>query len=248
MTRSPSVLGCPVGLLNRADLFASLPALAAGDRLIDIVTLNPEQIMAARRDSAVAALLMQADIRTVDGIGLALALRAQGNAQVERVTGVDLVEELATQGIPLFLLGGSPGAAEESAQRLTSRFPGAVVGGAWSDGTPLVRDDAETLGRIATSGAKAVAVAYGAPVQTEWIERNRPALEQAGVRIAVGVGGTLDYLAGRVRRAPAPVRRLGLEWLFRLAAEPWRWRRQLVLPAFAVLALAEAVRIRLRRS
>jgi N-acetylglucosaminyldiphosphoundecaprenol N-acetyl-beta-D-mannosaminyltransferase len=247
MTRSPSVLGCPVDLLKRADFFASLPALAAGDRLIDIVTLNPEQIMAARGDSAVAALLRQADIRTVDGIGLALALRAQGNAHVERVTGVDLVEELSARSIPLYLLGGSPGAAEVSARRLTSRFPEATVSGAWSGGTPRERDDVESLDRIATSGAKAVAVAYGAPAQTEWIERNRPALEQAGVRIAIGVGGTLDYLAGRVRRAPVPVRRLGLEWLFRLTAEPWRWRRQLVLPAFAVLALAEAVRIRLRR-
>jgi N-acetylglucosaminyldiphosphoundecaprenol N-acetyl-beta-D-mannosaminyltransferase len=247
MTRSPSVLGCPVDLLNRADFLASLPALATGERLIDIVTLNPEQIMAARRDSAIAALLEQADIRTVDGIGLALALRAQGNAQVERVTGVDLVEELAARSIPLFLLGGSPGAAEESAQRLTSRLPGAMVSGAWSGGTPQVRDDVESLDRIARSGAKAVAVAYGAPAQTEWIERNRPALEQTGVRIAVGVGGTLDYLAGRVRRAPAPVRRSGLEWLFRLISEPWRWRRQLVLPVFAVLAATEAVQIRIRR-
>jgi N-acetylglucosaminyldiphosphoundecaprenol N-acetyl-beta-D-mannosaminyltransferase len=82
-----------------------------------------------------------------------------------------------------------------------------------------------------------VLVGYGAPAQVLWIERNRAALDDAGVRIAIGVGGALDYLAGTVRRAPEPVRALGLEWAYRLVREPWRWRRQLALPKFAVLVV-----------
>jgi N-acetylglucosaminyldiphosphoundecaprenol N-acetyl-beta-D-mannosaminyltransferase len=123
-----------------------------------------------------------------------------------------------------------------------------VIAGSWSGGTPRERDDQQTIARIALAGAKAVAVAYGAPAQTAWIERNRVALEEAGVRIAIGVGGSLDYHAGIVRRAPGLVRRAGLEWLFRLLVEPWRLRRQRVLPGFAVMALAEAIRVRIWRA
>src|SRR6185503_11284770 len=117
------------------------------------------------------------------------------------------------------------GAAEETARRLTIRFPLARIAGSWSGGTPGEKDDQQSIARIARSGARAVAVAYGAPAQTAWIERNRAALEDAGVRIAIGVGGSLDYLAGYARRAPEWAQRLGLEWLFRLIAEPWRLRR-----------------------
>jgi hypothetical protein len=82
-----------------------------------------------------------------------------------------------------------------------------------------------------------VLVAYGAPGQVHWIARNQRELAEMGVRLAIGVGGTLDYLAGRVPRAPAPVRAVGLEWLYRLIRQPWRWRRQRVLPGFAFLGL-----------
>ena len=81
-------------------------------------------------------------------------------------------------------------------------------------------------------------VAYGAPAQEQWIDRN---LRGMAPVVGVGVGGTLDYLAGRIPRAPAPLRRVGLEWLYRLARQPWRWRRMRVLPAFARLAILEAL-------
>ena len=85
-------------------------------------------------------------------------------------------------------------------------------------------------------------VAYGAPGQELWMARNVAAL---GVPVAIGVGGVLDYVAGRARRAPAWVRGIGLEWLFRLATQPWRWRRQLALYQFGARAVAEAGRRRL---
>jgi N-acetylglucosaminyldiphosphoundecaprenol N-acetyl-beta-D-mannosaminyltransferase len=243
MTRL-TVLGCPVDVLTPAAFFASLPDMASSERMVDIVTLNPEQIMAARRDARTAELFRQADLCTVDGVGLALALRVRGLQNVRRITGVDLVASLAEQRIPLYLLGGTTGAAEEAARRLAIRFPTAAIAGSWSGGRHIPADDQQTIARIALSGARAVAVAYGAPAQTAWIERNRADLEEAGVRIAVGVGGTLDYYAGFARLAPTWVRSLGLEWLFRLVSEPWRLRRQLVLPGFAFLALGEAIRVR----
>jgi N-acetylglucosaminyldiphosphoundecaprenol N-acetyl-beta-D-mannosaminyltransferase len=247
MSRRYSVLGCPVDVLDPAVFKASLPALADGEHLTNIVTLNPEQIMATRRDPGVVDLFRRAQVCTVDGVGLELALRVMGVSDVQRITGVDLVTSLAELRIPTFLLGGAPGSAEEAAQRLAARFPAARIAGSWSDGTPRERDDQQSIARIAHSGAKAVAVAYGAPAQTAWIERNRALLEDAGVRIAIGVGGSLDYHAGYVRRAPEWAQRFGFEWLFRLIAEPWRIRRQLVLPQFAILALIDAGRGRIGR-
>ncbi|MGI8644555.1 MAG: WecB/TagA/CpsF family glycosyltransferase, partial [Thermomicrobiales bacterium] len=84
-----------------------------------------------------------------------------------------------------------------------------------------------------------VCVAYGAPDQVVWIDRNQAALADAGVRLAIGVGGALDYLAGALPRAPAWMRRAGSEWLYRLLCQPWRWRRQLALPCFVVLVIGQ---------
>ena len=87
-----------------------------------------------------------------------------------------------------------------------------------------------------------VLAAYGAPAQEFWIERN---LRDLAPVVGIGVGGTLDYLAGRIPRAPAPLRRIGLEWAYRLAREPWRWRRMRALPEFARLAILEALGLKI---
>ena len=94
----------------------------------------------------------------------------------------------------------------------------------------------ESLQTVRASGADVLFVAYGAPAQEQWLTRNREAL---GAAVGMGVGGAFDVLAGRVPRAPGWLRRLGLEWAWRLAREPWRWRRMLALPRFAALVLAE---------
>ncbi len=98
------------------------------------------------------------------------------------------------------------------------------------------RDDAAVARAIAQSGARVALVALGSPRQEQFIAE---ALGPAGIPVGIGLGGSFDVLAGNVPRAPALVRRLGLEWLFRLLREPWRWRRQLALPQFALLALRE---------
>jgi N-acetylglucosaminyldiphosphoundecaprenol N-acetyl-beta-D-mannosaminyltransferase len=109
----------------------------------------------------------------------------------------------------------------------------------WSEGTAAAADDERTLARIRGSGCRVLAVAYGAPGQVIWIERNKRDLAKAGVRVAVGVGGVLDFLAGTAPRAPLVMRRVGLEWLYRLIRQPWRWRRQAVLPVFGLRVLLE---------
>ncbi|MBX7253595.1 MAG: WecB/TagA/CpsF family glycosyltransferase, partial [Candidatus Promineofilum sp.] len=97
-------------------------------------------------------------------------------------------------------------------------------------GSPDPAEDDALVARVNASGAALLYVAYGAPRQDKWIARNRDAL--TSVRVAIGVGGSLDFVTGRAVRAPQWAQRLGLEWLHRLVKEPWRWRRMLALPRF----------------
>src|SRR5581483_5425527 len=115
---------------------------------------------------------------------------------------------------------------------LRAAHPSLRIAGIY-EGSP---SDPEAVARVAAAQADILFVAYGAPAQDLWIHQHASEL---GARVAMGVGGTFDYIAGRSRRAPAWLRRLGLEWLHRLVHEPWRWRRQLVLPHFAILMLRQ---------
>ncbi|MDP9473731.1 MAG: WecB/TagA/CpsF family glycosyltransferase, partial [Chloroflexota bacterium] len=231
-TARVTVLGARVDMLDERDVHARLRT-ALGDPwdgcCRHVATLNPEYVIAARRDPHFAAALARADVVTADGIGVAVAARLHGaglwSCFPARVTGVTVAEWLAAEscaGSPLFLLGGGEGVAEAATVTLQSRFPGAVVAGTWAGGTSRPQDDAEALRRITESGARSLLVAYGAAGQVLWINRNRAALALAGVRVAVGVGGAMDFLAGRVPRAPELLQRLGLEWLYRLLRQPWR--------------------------
>jgi N-acetylglucosaminyldiphosphoundecaprenol N-acetyl-beta-D-mannosaminyltransferase len=215
-----------------------------------VVTLNPEYVMAAQRDPSFAAAVCHADLVTADGAGVVAAARLIHGVKVERMTGVELMDWLARlsgeMNAPLFLLGAAQGVADAAAANLRERNPGLCLAGTWADGSPRVEHDAPALERIAASEAKIVAVAYGAPAQILWIARNQGALAASGVRLVIGVGGALDYLSGTVALPPEIVRRLGLEWLARLIREPYRWRRQLVLPVFAGRVLVQAASMRLR--
>lgn len=190
-----------------------------------ICTVNPEFVMEARRNPAFAAVLANADLCTPDGFGLLLAVRYLGTPLRGRVTGVELSARLAAlaavRGYSLFLLGAAPGVADEAAAVLCERNPGLRIAGTFA-GSPSLRHEPFLRQLIAAARPDILLVAYGHPRQDLWIARNQPHI---GVPVAVGVGGVFDYLAGRVPLAPAPLRRLGLEWLFRLLRQPGRLPR-----------------------
>lgn len=197
-----------------------------------IATVNPEFVMAAQRDARFRSVLNAADLCVPDGVGLLWAARRLGYRLPERVTGSDLVPltaaRAAREGWRLFLLGAGPGVARRTADLLAQRNPGLAVVGV-AEGSPA-EAEAEGLIEIIRSAAPDVLfVAYGAPAQDLWIARYGPRL---GVPVMMGVGGAFDHIAGVRRRAPQWVQRIGLEWLFRLITQPWRWRRQLALPRF----------------
>jgi N-acetylglucosaminyldiphosphoundecaprenol N-acetyl-beta-D-mannosaminyltransferase len=244
--RTIRILGLPLHDVTLAEAVACIRGWCdQPGSLQHVITLNPEMVMAARRDPVFRRVIEQAALVTPDGVGLTLAARLRGTPLRARVTGVDLVEALAAAGCRLFLLGAAPGVAEQAGRALAVRF-GARIAGTWA-GSPRPEDAAAALERIAAAEPEVLCVAYGAPAQELWIAAHRERLAACSVRVALGVGGTFDYLAGVVPRPPAFVRRRGLEWLYRLIRQPWRWRRQLVLPLFAVLATAEAIAVRLGR-
>jgi N-acetylglucosaminyldiphosphoundecaprenol N-acetyl-beta-D-mannosaminyltransferase len=125
--------------------------------------------------------------------------------------------------------------AEEAARRLVDRWSGLHIAGTEA-GSPSPHALAGIVARVRAAHADAVFVAFGSPTQERWIAEARPAL---GAAVAIGVGGGLDFVAGRVPRAPDWMLRHGVEWLYRLARQPWRWRRMLALPRFALAVRAE---------
>jgi N-acetylglucosaminyldiphosphoundecaprenol N-acetyl-beta-D-mannosaminyltransferase len=202
-----------------------------------IITVNPEFVMMAQKDEVFRSCINGASLVVADGIGIVLATRYLHRPTPERITGVDTVQALAKlcmeHNYRLYLLGAGTGVAEEAAQRLQERMPDLQIAGTYA-GSPDVNEEGELIERVRASRADILCVAYGAPAQDLWIGRN---LGRLPVGIAMGVGGAFDFIAGRQRRAPRVMQKVGLEWLYRLYREPWRWRRMLALPKFAGLVL-----------
>jgi N-acetylglucosaminyldiphosphoundecaprenol N-acetyl-beta-D-mannosaminyltransferase len=200
------------------------------------VAINPEKVYRAMHDPDLRALLASTDIGICDGIGVALAARLLYGKSLPRCTGVDLFLELAglaaKAGFKVFLLGAAPEVNQAAAERLTERYPGIRIAGR-QDG--YFKDTAAVVSAINASGADMLFVAMGSPRQEFWIREHRDALN---VPFCMGVGGSLDVMSGRVQRAPRFFRRTGTEFLYRLIKEPWRLRRQLVLPLFLLHVLA----------
>jgi N-acetylglucosaminyldiphosphoundecaprenol N-acetyl-beta-D-mannosaminyltransferase len=198
-----------------------------------IATVNPEFVVDAHRDPVFAAALTRADLRVADGVGILWAARRQGVRLAERVTGSDGIYAIAAQaaaaGWRLYFLGAAPGVAERTAAILQARYPGLIVAGSYA-GSPAEEEWPALRERLAAARPDVLLVAYGHPRQDLWIDRHRNELPAA---VAIGVGGAFDFVAGVAQRAPVWMRRVGLEWLFRLVREPWRWRRMAKLPVFA---------------
>ena len=233
-----TILDVPVHRVTMGETLRRVQQFMTEPRLHQIVTVNPEFVMTAQRDATFRRILQEADLCPPDGVGLIYAARWYGRPLPERVPGSELVYQLAAlarrHAWRLFLLGAAPGVAEEAAAVLQSNYPGLAIAGTYA-GSPALEENEVIVRRINDSQADLLYVAYGAPRQDKWIARNRDTL--ATVRVALGVGGALDFITGRAVRAPRWMQKVGLEWLHRLIQEPWRWRRMLAIPHFTLKVL-----------
>ncbi len=235
------VLGVRVDPLTMEEALERLGQFVAQGTPHHVVTVNPEYVMISRSHPEFRATLEAADLCLADGIGLLWAGRILGRPLPERVAGSDLLPRIAgraaQEGWSLFFLGAQPGVARRAAEILQDRHPALRIAGTYP-GSPADDEAPEIVRRVRIAEPDMLFVAYGAPEQDLWIARHRDAL---AVPVMMGVGGAFDFIAGVVKRAPPRMRQMGLEWLYRLARQPWRWRRMLALPHFAIRVMAERI-------
>jgi N-acetylglucosaminyldiphosphoundecaprenol N-acetyl-beta-D-mannosaminyltransferase len=231
--RRQSILGLPVDGLTYDQWMATIDHwIQTSDRCHHVCTVNPEFMMIAQTDPIFANVLRRASICVPDGVGLLWAARRLGEPLPQRVTGSDGVPRIAQEshlrGWKLFFLGAGEGVAQKAADVLKDQYPNVQVVGVYG-GNPSPEEEDAIVQMINDSGADIVLVAYGAPKQDLWIARNLPHLR---CKMAMGVGGSFDFIAGIVPRAPVWMRNSGLEWLYRLYLQPSRIRRMTRLPRF----------------
>jgi N-acetylglucosaminyldiphosphoundecaprenol N-acetyl-beta-D-mannosaminyltransferase len=198
-----------------------------------IVTPNPELLVIASTDKEYKKILNNARLALADGVGLILACRLLRKPLKQRITGVDLVENLclnvANQPITVGFLGSGPGIAVLTAECLQKKYPGLKV----------VLTESEWAQDLKGAKIDILFVAFGSPKQEIWISKN---IQNLPVKVVIGVGGAFDFISGKVPRAPKVLRSLGLEWLFRLILQPWRVKRQISLINFIFLVFEELIK------
>lgn len=242
--RHPSrryVLGFPVDpvTLDQAARWIVREALAPAEEPAGagrlVVTLNPEIVVQASTDETLAAALRQADLSVADGVGIAWAARQGGDPLPSRVPGVDLVAEamrLGGERLRVYFLGGKPGVAEAAADVARQRY-GVTVAGTHHGYFQRPDETGAVCAAVRAAAPDLLLAGLGEGQERFLAEHAR----ELATPVMIGVGGTLDVLAGAVKRMPAWTSRWGVEWAFRVATNPRRWRRAPRLARFVWLVM-----------
>ena len=237
-----SILGVPMDCVTMTEAVLIADDLVRSGRKGAVFAINPEKIIAASENPQLLQAINAAALLIPDGGGAVLAARLGGFRTRRRVTGADLMPELcslaATRGYPVFVFGARPEVTPMACRALRDAYPGLKIAG-FQNGYLSSADAQELSDRINASGARLLFVGLGSPQQELWIHENLPKLTT--VNVCQGVGGTLDVLAGRVKRAPIAWQRSYLEWLYRILREPARIRRFPRLVTFAYRVWKEGV-------
>jgi N-acetylglucosaminyldiphosphoundecaprenol N-acetyl-beta-D-mannosaminyltransferase len=226
-----AILGVPFDNVTKHEAVALVESMIASRQPHYLVTPNVDFLVQARRDVELRRILFEAHLVLCDGTPLVWASRVLGNALPERVAGADLVPLLvqiaAQKKYRLFLLGAAPAAAQRAVTRLQQQYPELVIAGHYSPpfNHLLEMDHEEIKRRIVEAKPDLLFVSFGCPKQEKWVAMHYRSL---GVPVTAGVGATIDFLAGQVKRAPLWMQRSGTEWIFRLAQEPRRLLRRYV--------------------
>lgn len=221
------LFSCPMDVATTRETVELIGSRIESRQFTQHVVVNVAKIVHMQRDMVLADSIRACDIINIDGMGVVWAARMLGVDVSERVAGVDLFDDLlamaAERSFPVFLLGATSEVVQATAVTICERHPGLIVAGYhhgyfWDDEQSVVE-------KIGASGARLLFVAITSPKKENFINRWRA---QLGVDFVMGVGGTFDVVAGKVRRAPVWMQRYGLEWLYRVIQEPGRmWRRYL---------------------
>ena len=232
-----NILGVNVDMVNIEESADIILRFLDEDGFRRVFTPNSEIIMMAYEDAEFKKALNKADLLTADGIGVVYASKILGKPISERAAGFDIAKsvlsKIAKTGHKLYLFGAKPGIAECAKAKIEEEYPGIKIVGT-HNGYFKSKDVPEIIDDINNSGADLLFVCLGAPAQEKWIDENA---DKLNVKVAMGIGGSLDVFAGHVERAPEFYCKHGLEWFYRLKKEPWRAKRMMALPKFAVTVM-----------
>ncbi len=237
--RRRTLLSVPVDVHSPAEFLSRIGTALASPGVKTVFAVNPEKIMRARKDPALLRALENSNFLIPDGIGVVLGIRLFYGERVSRTTGIGLMDDLLAlaeaRGFGVFLFGARPESNRIAAGAILGKYPKLRLSGR-RDGYVPAGEYPRLIEEINASGADLLFVALGSPFQEKWIDCFR---KELGVKVCMGVGGSLDVMSGAVPAAPRFWRALGLEWLYRLVREPSRARRQMALPAFLFASLRE---------
>jgi N-acetylglucosaminyldiphosphoundecaprenol N-acetyl-beta-D-mannosaminyltransferase len=249
------LFGLDIHDLTMDETLQAIGEIVERRRFVFAITPNVDHTMKYRKSAPFRELYKKAGLVVADGMPLLWAARMLGTPLKERISGVDLFQRCcafaAERGYSVFLMGGSPGAAESACEKLLERHPQLKIAGWDCPPYGFVKEPEQNRAiqeKIRQSGADILFVGLGAPLQELWMSKFGPG---TGVAFAVGVGVSFSFVGGLIPRAPEWMQRNGLEWLWRLEKEPRRlWKRYLVeaLPFFAMLAQAVVKRKLARRA
>lgn len=236
-------MNCPMDSSTMDETVSIITDRIEKDEFTQHVVVNVAKVVNMQKDPELDESVRECDIINIDGMGVVWGARMLGYPVPERVAGIDLFYALnkkaEDKGFPVFFLGATEEVANKAAKNMQDRYPNLKIAGHhhgyfWDDEEAVVRE-------IKASGAKLLFVAITSPKKERFINRWR---EQLGVTFVMGVGGTLDIVAGKTERAPKWMQQAGLEWFYRLAQEPGRmWKRYLSTNSrFAWLLLQEKFR------
>lgn len=234
-----NILGVNVDMVTIPQATERIMGFFNEDRLHSVFTPNSEIIMQAYRDTEFADLLNSADLLTADGIGVVYASKILKKPISERAAGYDIavkvLEKINYTDHKLFLFGGKPGVADIAKEKLLKKYTDLNIVGC-RNGYFKEEDEADIVRQINESGADILFVCLGAPKQEKWIDAHK---NELNVKVAMGIGGSLDVFAGTAERAPEFFCKTGLEWFYRLCKEPWRAKRMADLPKFAMTVITK---------
>lgn len=237
------ILGIGFDNVTMAEALARLKGFIETGNPHLAVTANPEMVMKARGDQLLAGILDRADLVVADGIGVVWASGLISKRVPERIPGIELAEGLLTmaaeQGWKVFLLGGTPGVADQAAAALREKLSKLQIVGTHHGYFKPGPEEEELIARLKRENPHILLAALGVPRQEKWLAAHLGVLQ---IPVAIGVGGSFNVWAGVDKRAPLWMRNIHLEWLYRLLRQPWRIKRMALLPIFALTVFRERLR------
>lgn len=233
------VFDVAVSRMNMEETLDYLVAAAERGTSMHVITANPIMLMDAISDPLFMDTMQQADLVVPDGAGLVWAAGYLGSSVKERVAGFDLLHGLLQEGQNygwrVYLLGTTADIVRAAADKISQQYPGITIAG-YRDGFFSAEQDEEVIAAVTAASPHLLFVARSGATQDPWIAKHRHQLQ---VPIMMGVGGSFDVIAGKLKRAPIWMQRIGLEWLYRLVKQPSRFGRMLALPRFVWQVIRE---------